>query len=243
MLRLALKTVSLWIFLVSLLPVVLGFPIRGTNADRLARGLPPAPPVFRNVIPGGPTPVYAAKRTNTSPVPPPTYEGRIEVRALDGHVYGRVRDWSSGFIGGVNFGDIGDDLEVKLIKASTGSSGALYDILATNPSFPAPHYVGAAGTNTLGPGHRTVSSLATVYQSPPGSVPIGQNGVYGQSAIWKIDPATKELKVFYVNPDGSTIRAVIALNLRSNTLFFTGDLTLWNTDNNTPASEVKYFIV
>lgn len=52
----------------------------------------------------------------------------------------------------MNFHGPVDELHVKI---STTKSGGLFDILATNPKFPPPFYIGASSNNaaaTLGPG-------------------------------------------------------------------------------------------
>jgi hypothetical protein len=221
---------------------VAGSPIPETNADRLARGLPPAPPVkFRRFLPG--------KRTGTTGAPPPTvspgphekFEGRIEVRNLDGSVLGNVRNDNAGSIGGVNF--LGKDLDLHCDLEKKGQGP--FDLEATNALFPPPHFVGADGSFPLGPNLPNIAKLAPVKQSAPGVGPTATpQGITAQSAIWTIDSQSRELTAHYVNPDGSTPATTIAYDIRSNVLFFTGDLNLWNTNNNnTPASAVKFFLV
>jgi len=224
---------------------VAGSPIPETNADRLARGLPPAPPKFRRFLPG--------KRTGTTGASPPTaspnphahaqagFEGRIEVRNLDGSVLGNVRNADTGAIGGVNFLGNDFDLHCKLNNQGPGP----FDLEATNALFPPPHFVGATGSFPLGPNLPNIAGLGPVKQSAPGVGPTATpSGITDQSAIWTIDAPTRELKANYVNPDGSTPATTIAYDIKNNVLFFTGDLNLWNTNNNAkPASAVQFFLV
>jgi len=216
---------------------VAGRPLPETNAQRLARGLPPAAPKFGRFLPGkrtGSPTVAAPPAASPSASIHETFDGRIEVRNSDGSVLGNVA-----VIGGINLLGNDVDLHCKLNKRGSGP----YDLEATNLLIPKPEFIGADGSSTLGPGLQSVSGFAPVEQSPPGSGPVaGSQGTY-QSAIWTIDSQTRELKANYVNPDGSTPATTIAYNMKGNELFFTGDLSLWNTNNNTPASAVKFFLV
>ncbi|CAL1715062.1 unnamed protein product [Somion occarium] len=210
---------------------------RMTNAERFRRGLGPNAPVFKRVLPGSgekPTGVIAAKRSKTSSLPV-TYTGRIEVRNLEGHSFGYVWNSESG-VSGVNFHGPVDELHVKI---STTKSGGLFDILATNPKFPPPFYIGASSNNaaaTLGPGLPAGVGLGTVEQTPPGPSAA-------QSAIWTINRATKLLTPHWVNPDGSKPTTSIGLDLRNNYLTFTGDIAAYNAANTWPVGEVQFFLV
>lgn len=222
-------------------------PIQETNAQRLARGLPPNPPKFLRSWDARdtPTPAMVAKRTQTSPTPANVFTGRLDVRNLDGSSVGHVRNWpGAGTIGGTNF--LGSDGDL-LVKATSTSNNDLYDILATNPAFPAPFYVGAGGNNNpiLAKGSRSTIDFTNVAQTPPGSKPVatGSGGLYVESAIWSLNKNTKQVSPQWINPDGSSPTTTLAYDIRANHLFFVGDLAAYNEGNDTPASAVNLFII
>jgi len=212
---------------------------RVTNAERLKRGLGPMPPMFKRVLPGGqlPTRTTAAKRAAPSPSSRSVvYTGRIEVRTLDGSSYGDVINAQYG-INGVNFGGPIPALNVQFTTDSSGTGP--FNIFATNPNFPAPHFVGATTHDfaTLGSNSGTGVSLGNIRQTPPNSHLSG-----GESAIWSIDPTTKEIKAHWVNPDGSKIPTFIGVDIRNNAVVFTGNIALYNQQHTWPISEVKFFL-
>ncbi|EDR13981.1 uncharacterized protein LACBIDRAFT_292021 [Laccaria bicolor S238N-H82] len=237
-------------FLVAMtLGVASALPIQETNGQRLARGLPPNPPKFMRSWDGRdlPTPAMVAKRTQTSPTPPNVYTGRLDVRNLDGSSVGHVRNWpGGGTIGGTNYLGPNGDLLVK----ATPSNNDLYDILASNPAFPAPFYVGAGGNSLhnnpiLAKGSRNTIDFTNVAQTPPGSKPVatGSGGLYVESAIWSLNKNTKQVSPKWINPDGSSPPTTLAYDIRENYLFFVGDLAAYNEGNDTPASAVNLFII
>jgi hypothetical protein len=216
---------------------------RDSNAQRLARGLPPRSPKFGRTLPGfvqardNPTPAFGALRPRSSSTAV-THTGKIEVRASDGSVLGDVKNWVAlPHINGVNFGIPGENLDVSF----TTTGNAPFNILSTNPNFPAPFYVGISGSSaTLTIGSRSIVNLANVPITPAG-VPAA--GVDTESAVWSFDPGSNELTVQYVNPDGSQPETTIAYDIRENVLFFTGDLDAYNFQNDIPASAVTFFLV
>ncbi|KAF5362570.1 hypothetical protein D9756_002354 [Leucocoprinus leucothites] len=229
-----------------LIGVALARPTRvyQTNAERMARGLPPNPPAqFARRA----TPVLAAKRWPTSPSPSPSpgpsscHKGMIEVKYdFDGHSAGFVRNWENGGVSGLNFS--GEPLEVKVCKAEATN---LYNIVATNAVFPSPHYVGAtSGTvsKSLSLGDRSSVGFSNVPQTPPNGHPNLVNGSYYESAIWSFDASTKELTPQWYNPDGSKPSTVIAYDVRANELFFVGDISQWNVSGSF-ASAVHFYLV
>ncbi|KAF8159454.1 hypothetical protein B0H34DRAFT_703569 [Crassisporium funariophilum] len=234
---------------------VVASPVQETNAQRLARGLPPNPPKFlrdflRAVGVRSPTPVASSKRTLTSPVPPTeeppvTLTGRLEIRSkVDGGRLGRIRNWpGGGTIGGTNF--LGPDGDLLVTLTYTPSSTKKFDILSTNPAFPAPFYVGAGSFSTLSVptinvGSRNTIAFTNVESTPPDSTPVKPptRDAYVESAIWSIDPTTQKLSAQWINADGSKPLTILAYNIRSNALFFVGDIDAHNMNNNTPASAV-----
>jgi hypothetical protein len=217
-------------------------PIQESNGQRMARGLPPLPPKLGRNLPGyvearDPTPAAAAKRSQTSPSPSVSYSGRINVRTSEGSSLGYVRNspatWT---IGGVNF--LGPEQDLHVSFTTTASGIGPFDILATDPAFPAPFYVGAGGTSTIGLNSPKTVDFTNVEQTPPNSI-----GGVVESAIWSINPTTNELTAQYVNPDGTKPNTVIAYDIRANELFFVGDLVAYNVPNaDTPASAVTFVL-
>ncbi|KAJ3504217.1 hypothetical protein NLJ89_g8053 [Agrocybe chaxingu] len=229
-----------------------------TNAERLARGLPPNRPKF---LRSG-TPVLSSRSASTSPLPPVTLTGRLQVRSKDGHVLGQVRNWEGGgTIGGVNF--LGPDSDLLVTLSYSPSDLTQLNILATNPAFPAPFYVGAGTFSTVTvptlsastrkyafPPHadfpllndalQSLVSFTNVESTPPGSGPVKPAGrdAYVESAIWTIDPSTNKVEAQWINNDGSKPPTILAYDIRNNVLFFTGSLAAYNTDNPFPASAV-----
>jgi hypothetical protein len=206
-------------------------PTEESNAQRLARGLPPRAPKFGRNLPGVPqlidgaaTPVGAAKRsTPSSTTGTTTYTGRLLVR-FDDPTYGNaghVRNWSEEDpISGVNFFP-NEDLYVSF----TVSGSTPFSILATNPVFPAPFYVGATGSTTANYGPSSVLDFTNVPQTAPGAQPGSTGGI--ESAIWTFDASSQKLTANWVNPDGTTVEADLAYDSRENSLFFAGDIATW----------------
>jgi len=232
--------------------LVLASPYPETNAQRLARGLNPNPPQFLRAAwtPDDPTPVFA-KRSQPSSTPSVTYSGRLELRdPTDSHVFGHIRNWATpGTISGLT--SVGSDLLVSITLPSSGFGPC--DIVATNAAFPAPFFVGGGGNSlhnvpSLNKGDRNTIDFTNVEQTPPSSVPLpSQNqadqGLYQESAIWSINPSTKELIPQWINPDGSKAPTFIAYDSRENNVFFVGDINAYNTDNDIPAVLATLFLV
>ncbi|KAF9006141.1 hypothetical protein BDQ17DRAFT_1423840 [Cyathus striatus] len=212
-----------------------------TNAQRLARGLPPLPPKFVR----SPTATTVAKR-QVSAVPL-IFRGKLEVRSPpDNLVQGCVRNWETvGTISGTNFG--GACLEVSMTVDISGQGPA--DIVSTNALFPDPFYVGAGSTVTqnnpiLLPSLKNAVAFTNVERTYPESAPaVSPRNIFVESAIWSINPSTGKLSAQWVNPDGGKPSTQLAYNIRSNSLFFVGNITLWNENNNTPASLVDVYLV
>ncbi|PPQ96274.1 hypothetical protein CVT26_005661 [Gymnopilus dilepis] len=213
-----------------------------TNAQRLARGLPPKPPRFRRFLGRGGTPVLFA-RASASPSPSAvasvTLTGRLQVRnPEDGSVLGNVRNWATGgTISGVNSLSNGQDLIVKFSYNPSRPSG--FNIISTNAAFPAPFYVGAGIAAGSNPPNLAVGSRDTV---PFTNVDLS-SGPLEESAIWFIDPTTKKLTARWTNADGSAAPTTLVYDIRENSLFFVGDIDAYNKDNDTPASPIDLFLV
>ncbi|KAJ3483476.1 hypothetical protein NLI96_g6293 [Meripilus lineatus] len=218
-------------------PTQAGVVRRLTNAERFARGLGPAPPVFKRVLPGVETPTRAyevEKRAKPSGTPPVNYSGRIQIRNKDGSSLGYVVNNPSG-VSGSNFGGPQNELHVTFTTTSSGAGP--FDIIATNPKFPPPYFIGGAGTTVSG--EFNAVSFQHVQQTSPGSRPFAG----GESAIWSLNTSTKELTPQWVNPDGSKPKTFIGFDIRNNGLFLTADIANFNAHHTWPISEVHFFIV
>ncbi|KAL1747822.1 hypothetical protein HDZ31DRAFT_80122 [Schizophyllum fasciatum] len=215
--------VSSWLLVIfsALALIVRAAPLE-TNAQRFARGLPPLAPAYLRRTSG----TESAEQGHPSAKPPVTYTGRLEVRLADGHVLGSVRNWEgASSISGVAFGGSDEELSVSF---STSGGNKPFDILATNPKFPAPYYVGAYGNSALAKGSYATIGFNNVGQTPAGSKPVKVNDAYYESAIWTFNPKTKGLTPHFVNPDGSKPKTQLVYDARANALFFVGDVEAYN---------------
>lgn len=237
------KSSFLFVLFLCLLGSVSSLAIRETNADRMARGLSPLSPANLRRASGTDT----ARRGIVSPTPPTTETGRLQVRYQSGSGNaGYVRNWSGGApISGVSF--LGGDEELRVSLTYTPSSPTQLNILATNPKFPAPYYVGAAGgLNKYESSSGNVMSFTNVDQTQPGSIPTkpGTSSSYVESAIWTFDPSTKKLEATWINGDGSVFKPVLAYAVRENSLFFVGSPQQWmNEHPNYFISAVDLYLV
>ncbi|KAF9497190.1 hypothetical protein BDN71DRAFT_1445265 [Pleurotus eryngii] len=226
----------LWITFFSLLTSTVSFPIPyRSNAQRLARGLPPLPPVFRRTLPGytlqwSPTPVYKGRRA-AAPSPSPSLplvqslEGRLEVRGVDDKRVGFIgRPSASEPVGGINTGS-GEDLHVEFTPGTTP-----FDIIATNEGL-LPNFLGADGAEDIDDDSSSSIELSNVDQGT-------------QSSVWLFDSATQELTAQVTNSDGSIPETSIGYSSAVNKLFFLGNLDAYNAENTeAPASKVRLFLV
>ncbi|PPR08147.1 hypothetical protein CVT24_012361 [Panaeolus cyanescens] len=223
-----------------------------TNGQRMARGMPLNPPKFMRdrIRSNRATPVVLEERHNNggggppnphpSPKPPVTWTGRLQVRyQSSGSSGGYVRNWSGAApISGVNFlSGVEPDLEVSITFKPHKTTRL--NILATNPRFAAPFYVGAGGS-TLVPNERSIIAFTNVEQTQPGALP---GTAKAESAIWSLDTTTKKLTAYWINEDGSTILAQLAYDVRANALFFVSDVAAYNAASTFPASAVDLFLV
>ncbi|OCH87392.1 hypothetical protein OBBRIDRAFT_159752 [Obba rivulosa] len=191
----------------------------GTNAQRLAVGLPPLPPKRRAT---GTRSVSASP--SPSPRPPTTFTGHLEARSNNGTTVGFVKNTAGGVDGIVPPSDPGT-LEVSF--STTATPGAPpFSILATNPAFPPPFNVGGNGTAALGSGSPDVVAINHVGFTSPFSPPSIDAG--GESSIWSYSTSTKEITAQWINPDGSHPTTFIGWNSTANFLFLSGDLSAYN---------------
>ncbi|KAG6813167.1 hypothetical protein H0H92_013574 [Tricholoma furcatifolium] len=201
-----------------------------TNGQRMARGLPPLPPKFGRTVPG--------KRDPWQPTPA---WGCLEVRNASDIVLGRVKNTnSSSTIGGLSLSVDDGDLKVSFDVPQSGP----FDILATNPQFSEPYYVGAAGTSdvdTLDLANPDTIAFTNVQQTSPNSIPVlstYNSTLVVESALWSFNSQTGQLTAQYINPDGSLPSTVLAYDDQANNIFFVGDIDAYNAINNNPAAVI-----
>lgn len=211
------------------------------NAERLKRGLPPRAPALGRVFPGReelePTPASKAKRGSPSPsAVASVFTGRIEVKLTNGTVIGLVNDTDTGFFSVDIGGTAGTDLEVKI---ATTTGGGPFSLLATNPTWTGPPFVGGGSNDTLTSGSVAVVPFAVVPQTIAGAAP----GPQGASAIWTVNPKTLRLTPKWTNLNGSTITPTIGYQIPANLLFFSGDIKAFNGLNNNTAVPVEFFLI
>jgi len=118
------------------------------------------------------------------------------------------------------------------------------DLLATNAAFPAPFYIGTTSNATLAPGSPTTVGFGNVIKTSVHSPPVltAQQESH-ESDIWTVDTTTMQLKVHYVNPDGSTANTIIAYNNHVNSIIFIGDVDAYNAAHpNDLVSPVTFYL-
>ncbi|KAH6910622.1 hypothetical protein BKA70DRAFT_89150 [Coprinopsis sp. MPI-PUGE-AT-0042] len=217
---------------------------RETNAERLSRGLSPLQPQGMQRANRRASGTDSARRSVVSPLPPTTVNGRLQVRLNGGG--GFVRNWEgSAPISGVNFASgFEPDLEVTLTYSPSSPQQA--NILITNARFPAPFFVGATSGPAKLEGSRSLG-FTNVAETQPGGLPtpLGTDNVFYESAIWSFNPATGQLKAFWINADSTTTEAILAWNVKFNFLFFVADIDAYNEAIGTGfmASAVELYLV
>ncbi|KAL0950431.1 hypothetical protein HGRIS_010383 [Hohenbuehelia grisea] len=242
---------SLWLAFVALLCVAGARSAPQSNAERLARGLTPLRPQFRSIKPGlPPSPALAAKRNFPSNTPIQTfYSGRIEVRSSSGAVLGYVKNQPlSTPIDGINLGPSDQELHVQFtVPQSTGVLTVVepFPILASNPKFLSPYYIGIAFGQSvvpLVPGVANSLIFTNVYQTPTGPPQQTARGP-SESNIWTINRSTKQLIPRYINPDGSKPNTEIAYDPPNNRIFFVESVSTWkNVHPGTLTHAVSFFL-
>jgi len=199
-----------------------------TNAERFARGLPPAPPRRRHNH-------HGPSRTRTcspSPLPPVTYRGVIQVlAAADNSVLGFIADdpnyWTP-----LLTPDQASALVVSFTLPNGATSGSTLDLTAmvktfsllgvtegrdsTSPDFAAGsfNYGYIGGTTHTNP-NATPQSVSSYFADTSGLAKPSE------SAIWSIDLTTGALTVQWVNSDGS--KPTTILFVQSNHAYVGGD--------------------
>lgn len=192
-----------------------------SNAERLKRGLPLNPPVFRRVTPGREddptprTPHKPADRPSSVPVPSHTYSGRVAIRQTNGTHIGFLNNSDSGIPNVDTVGALRTDLEVKI----TGRGDGPFDLLATNPAWAGSPFIGGGTNGTLSPDSQAVVPLMNTTQTTAGKPPTPT----GASAIWDFDAHSSLLTPHWTNLNGSHIAPIILWHREANLLLLTGD--------------------
>ncbi|KAF9563125.1 hypothetical protein CPC08DRAFT_749144 [Agrocybe pediades] len=252
------SSLNVWFFLTLVLALTYAWPspsssIRETNAQRLAQGLPPNPPKFIQELlakRAQKTPGRVDLGSRPSSVPHVKLSGKLQLRSPeDGSALGNVRNWpGGGTISGTNF--LGSDGDLLVELKFNPAKPFKINILATNPTFPAPFFVGAGSISPLDvpvlvTGSRNTVSFTNVERTLKNAGPTSSptRNAFVESAIWSIDIDSHKLTAQWINADGSKPPTVLAYDIRENEIFFVGDLAVYNSENDLPASAVDLFLV
>ncbi|KAG2157735.1 uncharacterized protein EDB93DRAFT_1325942, partial [Suillus bovinus] len=202
-----------------------------TNAQRLARGLPPLPPKFGRALPGyAKTPTEAGGNPVPSSAPYKTFTGRILVKGHNGKRLGHLYNRASG-INGVNFGASSEDLHVSF--TTSRSQNGLIDLQIVDSTLPGPDYIGTTSNGALTSGSSKAVSFGKVTKTP------AHSHHSHESAIWTYDSRTHQLKVHYVNPNGHEAKTTIAYQNNDNKIFFVSDIGAYNAAQTNPDHHVS----
>ncbi|KAK7678971.1 hypothetical protein QCA50_017914 [Cerrena zonata] len=218
-------------------------PYLTTNAQRMARGLPPKKPRFNHAR------RLVARQSATPCVP---LAGIIGV-ALDGAP-------STGYLASAlnAFGEfqytqnLNEALEVSICF----TEGPVFDIKPTNGGNPTYPFLGAVtgfanSDSNLSPSNFNYVYLAGTTQTPAGSTPQRQANAFSaaagvpedvESAIWSINTATNVLSSNWVNTDGSVPAQTIRFIASSNAFAVTGSVAQFESNFGASQGAVLTFI-
>ncbi|KAI0705194.1 hypothetical protein BC835DRAFT_1410074 [Cytidiella melzeri] len=202
-----------------------------SNSKRMAAGLSPRAPKVR------PSPSLT-KRQYPSPSPAPnpvqTFSGRVMIKtSSSAPLIGYV---SGGSPARVDVqGKNGGDLTVQF--TTQVSSGTPFNLEATNGGF-SPVYIGGSSNQYLS----SHSSANVPITNVPATLAYQRPTSEGASAIWTLNPSTKQIMPRWTNIDGSAPSVVIGYNWQSNSLFLTGDLAVYNAATGSKAIAVEFYL-
>ncbi|EKM58240.1 uncharacterized protein PHACADRAFT_252417 [Phanerochaete carnosa HHB-10118-sp] len=211
-----------------------------TNAERMARGLPPNPPNRRNgrlVARVSPTPVGA-----NSPAPTQQASGSgsctqrsgiIEIASVDRSISGYLANVTTRF-GQYGFSpNKGDAIEVL-----AHCDGDRFDLTTVDMSSSYPYFGGITGLQSISadllPGTSNYAYFGGVTPTLPGKPASSQDSSFTsltkisntvESAIWSMDDSTGILTPHWVNGSGDEQTTYIAYSPSVGVLYFTGDLS------------------
>jgi len=219
-----------------------------TNAARMARNLPPLPPVRRRL---------GQLKPRASPVPCntviPSTQGIIEVLLSDGTSKGYISK-SFDSQNSYTYGDLASAQTFSL--PPTNYFNTPIDITAVNgpsPSQPLLGSVGGSGGFFFGSGQGGYTYLAGVTHTAAGSPPsssaqtsiqsLGYNGP-SESQIWTLNcDLTLSLTAQWTNMDGSQPPTTIFYDPVVNYLGLTGDLATYNADYGDGATAMVFYFI
>ncbi|KAF7794244.1 hypothetical protein EIP86_005376 [Pleurotus ostreatoroseus] len=214
-----------------------------TNAERLARGLPPRAPGLKRVMGAraavSPSPSTTTPTSTAHPSPSPSsggsvFSGRIAV-TKDDKLVGFLNNTASG-LGSVDLdGAAGTDIEVKFAFTSAKSP---VSVEVTNPLFSGPAFLGGASNTTLASDSAAAVKISDVPQTRSGARPTAN----GASGIWLYHRRSQEFTAQWRNTDGTSVNATIAFDAAANFVFLTGDLAAYNAAANATAEAVEFVL-
>ncbi|KAL0960411.1 hypothetical protein HGRIS_005453 [Hohenbuehelia grisea] len=218
-------------------------PRRLTNAQRLARGLTPNPPVRR----GARTGEGVVRRQNPSALPP--IEGAIRFTCEDevAGVPAGGEVWLEKLpAGGGVYDATGASADSLTVTIPDGAVGPV-DMITTNDAFTGtlPNVVGIPGVssanNDLPPGTDNYAYITASNPTPPGSPPVRQPSAYTvatgrefpvESSIWQVDRDNDyRITPIWVNTDGSTNEVHFVYLPGSSAFALVGDVDVFRTRN------------
>ncbi|GJE94548.1 hypothetical protein PsYK624_107180 [Phanerochaete sordida] len=207
-----------------------------SNAERMARGLPPNPPQRRDgrlVARVSPTPIGA-----NSPAPTPQAgsatctprSGIIEITAVDGSIAGYLANVTT------QFGQYGfSSNKADAIQVTAHCDGDRFDLTTSDPNYP--YLGGITGlqsiTADLLPGSSNYAYFGGVTPTLPGKPACSQDSSFTkltniantvESSIWSMDDVTGLLTPHWVGTNGDEQTTYLAFIQDLNILWFVGDV-------------------
>ncbi|KAJ7284731.1 hypothetical protein C8J57DRAFT_1497616 [Mycena rebaudengoi] len=188
-----------------------------TNAERFARGLPPAAPHRRS----------RSKRLTTSGTPPIPVAGKLSLINDLGVTVGYV---ATNLNVNRRYGMTQDISDALPVVFSIPSNGDPFDIHQLGGD-PLPEFAAVVGpassSNNLLPGSANyallVTSEHTAPYAPPQLVSNSYSSAPAESAIWKLDIPSSTFTPTWVNDDGLNAPTSLVYLAGSDALLLTGD--------------------
>ncbi|TFK64452.1 hypothetical protein BDN72DRAFT_901558 [Pluteus cervinus] len=214
-----------------------------TNAQRLARGLPPNPPVRRT---------GAVLKPSPSPVPGSKYYATIEARTDDGKTVAKLGQVDKGIYRFLAKGQSPAKVSFSLPTSNSGSNLRLTDVNTNVPEFPIIGLVVGDGNTDQNIRHGSSNYLqfvgiktGTSPNSTPQFIPNSYSDFtkkpqVAESDVWSIDLKTLTLTPQWINTDGS--KPDVHILIANGNFFVTGDVQEW-TKKNGSGTSVKLVLV
>lgn len=216
-----------------------------TNAQRLARGLPPAPPRKRGRNHHGPS---RTRTCSPSPLPPVTYRGVIQVlSSVDGASLGYVAT-------DVNYWtplltpDLATALIVSFSLPSGATSGSTLDLATGDPTYPLLGVTDGRDSTTpdYAPSSFNYGYIGKTVHTDPNATPQLVSSFFAdstqlaktsESAVWSVDLPTGALTVQWINTDSSKPTTVVFV--QSNHVYVGGDPDAFHSRFPAPVTTVN----